>query len=158
MHKLFLSHRLLSSSHVIAIPQLLGLKLKFKKVKGGLMNSSPPRALPVLTLVHGAIRLVINELMQKLSKSLANLRGKKAVHCTHNDRLSPPAPEMSQVSHVKNVCAQSSTDPYLYILQLTKTWAQSVQLMNENCGKGGHKISSHHMTLTKAIHDDTANQ
>lgn len=121
LHKSFLLHSLLSSSHVIASSLMLKLKLKSKEVKGGMKNSSPTWALPVLTLVHGTICLVINELMQKLLKSLANLRGKKAVHCPHNGRLSPPAPEMSQVSHVKNVCAQSSTDLYLYILQLTKT-------------------------------------
>lgn len=65
--------------------------------------------------------LVINELMQKLSMSLANLREKKAVHCKHNNSLSPPSSEMSQVIHFKNVCAESSTDPYLYGLALTKT-------------------------------------
>lgn len=31
--------------------------------------------------------LFVNELMQKLSMSSAKIRGKKAVHCTHNDRL-----------------------------------------------------------------------
>ena len=47
---------------------------------------------------------------------------------------SPTASEMSRVSHVKNVCAQSSTDLYLAGLQRTKTWAQSGVLMNEQWG------------------------
>ncbi len=49
---------------------------------------------------------------------------------------SPTAPKMSRVSHVKNVCAQSSTDPYLVGLQLTKTWARSGALMNEQWARG----------------------
>lgn len=44
------------------------------------------------------------------------------------------APEMSRVSHVKNVCAQSSPDLYLLGLQLSMTWAQSGVLMNGQRG------------------------
>lgn len=77
--------------------------------------------------------LFVNELMQNLSMSSAKIRQKKAVHCTHNDRR-PACPQMSRVSHVKNVCAQSSTDLYLLGLQLTMTWAQSGVLMNGQRG------------------------
>lgn len=48
-------------------------------MKWGMMNSSTPRKLPVLTLLYGAMCFVINELIGKLSMSMTNLRRKKAV-------------------------------------------------------------------------------
>lgn len=41
-----------------------------------------------LYLIPVMMSLVVNELMRKLSMSSAKIRRKKAVHCTHNDRLS----------------------------------------------------------------------
>lgn len=48
-------------------------------MKWGMMNSSIPRKLTVLTFLYVAMCLVINELIGKLSMPMTNPRRKKAV-------------------------------------------------------------------------------
>lgn len=54
-----------------------------RPIPAGSGGAASPTAAPMPLMM----RLFVNELMQNLSMSSAEIRWKKAAHCTHNDRL-----------------------------------------------------------------------